>query len=33
MRLKAAGVDARFLTGGLAGWRAQDRPVITQPVG
>lgn len=32
MRLKAAGVDARFLIGGLDGWRAQGRPVITKPV-
>ena len=33
MRLKAAGVDARFLIGGLDVWRAQGRPVATKPVG
>ena len=33
MRLKAAGVEARFLLGGLDGWRAQGRPVISKPVG
>jgi len=31
MRLKAAGVDARFLIGGLDGWRAQGRPVVARP--
>lgn len=33
IRLKAAGVDARFLIGGLDGWRAQGRPVVAKPVG
>lgn len=33
MRLKAAGVDARFLIGGLDGWRAQGLPVVAKPAG
>lgn len=28
-----AGVDARFLIGGLDGWRAQGRPAVTKPLG
>ncbi len=28
MRLRAAGVDARYLIGGLDGWRADGRPVV-----
>jgi Fe-Mn family superoxide dismutase len=28
MRLRAAGVDARFLIGGLEGWRSAGRPVV-----
>lgn len=28
LRLRAAGVDARFLIGGLEGWRADGRPVV-----
>jgi Fe-Mn family superoxide dismutase len=30
MRLRAAGVDARFLVGGLDGWRAEGRPVASK---
>lgn len=33
MRLKAAGVDARFLIGGLDGWRVQGLPVVAKPAG
>lgn len=33
LRLKAAGVDARFLEGGLDGWRAQGREVVARPAG
>lgn len=33
MRLRAAGVDARFLIGGFDGWRSQGRPVVTKPGG
>lgn len=31
MRLRAAGVDARFLVGGLDGWRSQGRPMVAKP--
>lgn len=31
MRLRATGVDARFLVGGFDGWRSEDRPVIGKP--
>jgi Fe-Mn family superoxide dismutase len=30
MRLRTAGVQARFLIGGLDGWRSQGRPVATK---
>lgn len=33
MRLRAAGVEGRFLIGGLDGWGAQGRPVINKPMG
>lgn len=33
IRLRAAGVDARFLIGGLDGWRAQGWPVVPKPAG
>lgn len=31
MRLRAAGVDARFLVRGLDGWRSDGRPVVDTP--
>jgi Fe-Mn family superoxide dismutase len=31
MRLRAAGVAARFLIGGLDGWRSEGRPVVAKP--
>ncbi|WP_425259320.1 rhodanese-like domain-containing protein [Rubrivivax sp. RP6-9] len=31
MRLQAAGRDARFLRGGLEGWRAANRPLVHKP--
>ena len=31
MRLRAAGVDARFLRGGIDGWKAAGRPLATKP--
>lgn len=31
MRMRAAGVDARFLVGGFDGWRSQRRPVVNKP--
>lgn len=33
MRLRAAGVDARFLRGGIDGWIASGRPVTDRPHG
>jgi Fe-Mn family superoxide dismutase len=33
MRLRAAGVDARFLVGGLDGWCSEGRPVVGKPRG
>lgn len=30
-RLRAAGVDARFLVGGIEGWRTAGRPVVAKP--
>lgn len=32
-RLRAAGIDARFLVGGIEGWRAEGRPVVAKPKG
>jgi len=31
LRLRAAGVDARFLRGGIDGWQAAGRPVDSKP--
>lgn len=31
MRLRAAGLDARFLRGGIEGWRAAGRPLADKP--
>ena len=31
LRLRAAGLDARFLRGGMAGWESAGRPVETRP--
>lgn len=33
MRLRAAGVDARYLAGGLDCWRSEGRPVVGKPRG
>ena len=33
LRLRAAGVDARYLSGGIDGWQAAGRPVIDKPAG
>lgn len=33
LRLRAAGVDARFLQGGIDGWKAAGRPLVDKPVG
>jgi Fe-Mn family superoxide dismutase len=30
MRLRAAGIDARFLIGGFDGWQAQGRPLVAK---
>jgi Fe-Mn family superoxide dismutase len=30
-RLRVAGVDARFLVGGIEAWRADGRPVVAKP--
>jgi superoxide dismutase, Fe-Mn family len=30
MRLRAAGVDARFLSGGIDGWKAAGRPLAAK---
>jgi len=31
MRLRAAGVDARFLRGGIDGWQAAGQPIAVKP--
>ena len=33
LRLRASGVDARFLVGGFDGWRSQGRPVVRKAAG
>jgi len=33
MRLRAAGVDARYLGGGIDGWQAAGRPLVAKPAG
>jgi Fe-Mn family superoxide dismutase len=33
MRLRAAGVNARFLRGGIDGWQAAQRPLVGKPAG
>jgi Fe-Mn family superoxide dismutase len=33
LRLRAAGLDARFLRGGIAGWAAEQRPLADKPAG
>ena len=33
MRLRAAGVSARYLAGGIDGWQAASRPVVDKPAG
>jgi Fe-Mn family superoxide dismutase len=30
MQLRAAGVDARFLSGGIDGWQAAGRPLVAK---
>jgi Fe-Mn family superoxide dismutase len=32
MRLRAGGLNARFLQGGIDGWQAADRPLVDKPV-
>jgi Fe-Mn family superoxide dismutase len=31
MRLRAAGIDARYLRGGIDGWQAAGEPVVAKP--
>jgi len=31
MRLRAAGVNARYLRGGIEGWMAAGRPLVDKP--
>jgi Fe-Mn family superoxide dismutase len=31
MRLRAAGLNARYLRGGIDGWQAAGRPLIDKP--
>ena len=31
LRLRAAGVDARYLRGGIDGWQAAGHPVVPNP--
>lgn len=33
MRLRAAGVNARYLRGGIDGWQAAQRPLVDKPAG
>jgi Fe-Mn family superoxide dismutase len=33
LRLRAAGIDARFLRGGIDAWQAQGRPTVPKPAG
>ena len=33
MRLRATGIEARFLAGGLDGWQSQGRPVVARSGG
>lgn len=33
LRLRAAGLDARFLRGGIDGWAAAGRPLVSKPAG
>ena len=33
MRLRAAGIDARYLAGGIDGWIVAGRPVVGTPKG
>jgi Fe-Mn family superoxide dismutase len=33
LRLRAAGVNARFLQGGIDGWKAAGRPLVDKPLG
>jgi Fe-Mn family superoxide dismutase len=33
MRLRAAGVDARYLRGGIVGWQSAQRPLADKPAG
>ena len=32
-RLRAAGIDAHYLVGGIEGWRAEGRPVVAKTRG
>jgi Fe-Mn family superoxide dismutase len=32
-RLRAAGIDAHYLVGGIEGWRAEGRPVVAKKRG
>lgn len=32
-RLRAEGIDARHLVGGIEGWRAEGRPIVAKPRG
>jgi Fe-Mn family superoxide dismutase len=33
MRLRAAGLKARYLRGGIDGWQGAGRAVVTKPIG
>lgn len=33
LRLRAAGIDARYLRGGIDAWQAQGRPIVPKPAG
>jgi len=33
LRLRAAGLNARYLRGGIDGWRAAGRPLVAKPEG
>jgi superoxide dismutase, Fe-Mn family len=32
LRLRAAGLDARYLVGGLSAWQAEGRPLVDKPL-
>jgi Fe-Mn family superoxide dismutase len=33
LRLRSAGVNARYLRGGIDGWRTAGRPLVAKPAG